>query len=158
MSSGATREVILRTSPKITLVGAGGMSFGPAMVNDVVHTPELRGARLMLHDVNAERLRRAHQFAAKLNASAGAPVVLDSSTDAGEALDGADFVLSSAEFGRFEFWKQDYEIPNRHGARQINGENGGPGAVFHSLAQHQEHTEHLRRASRSTAPTRSSST
>ena len=109
------------------------MSFGPAMVNDVVHTPELRGARLMLHDVNAERLQRAYQFAAKLNASAGAPVVLDYSTDPGEALDGADFVLSSAEFGRFEFWKQDFEIPNRYGARQINGENGGPGAVFHSL-------------------------
>jgi alpha-galactosidase len=120
-------------APKITLVGAGGMSFGPAMVNDVVHTPELRGARLMLHDVNAERLQRAYQFAAKLNASAGAPVVLDCSTDAGEALDGADFVLSSAEFGRFEFWRQDFEIPNRYGARQINGENGGPGAVFHSL-------------------------
>lgn len=103
------------------------------MVNDVVHTPELRGARLMLHDVNPDRLQRAYQFAAKLNASAGAPVVLDHSTEPGEALDGADFVLSSAEFGRFEFWKQDFEIPNRWGARQINGENGGPGAVFHSL-------------------------
>ena len=78
-------------------------------------------------------MQRAYQFAAKLNASAGAPVVLDRSTDAGEALDGADFVLSSAEFRRFEFWRQDFEIPNRHGARQINGENGGPGAVFHSL-------------------------
>jgi alpha-galactosidase len=120
-------------SPKITLVGAGGMSFGPAMVNDVVHTPELRDARLVLHDLDAQRLRRAYQFAAKLNAAAGAPVVLEHSTDPAEALDGADFVLSSAEFGRFEFWKQDYEIPNRHGARQINGENGGPGAVFHSL-------------------------
>lgn len=120
-------------TPKITLVGAGGMSFGPAMVNDVVHTPELRGAQLVLHDVNDERLQRAYQFAAKLNASAGAPVVLGRSTDAGEALDGADFVLSSAEFQRFECWKQDYEIPNKHGARQINGENGGPGAVFHSL-------------------------
>jgi alpha-galactosidase len=103
------------------------------MVNDVVHTPELRGARLVLHDVDAERLRRAYQFAAKLNASAGAPVLLDCSTEPGEALDGADFVLSSAEFGRFEFWKQDFEVPNRYGARQINGENGGPGAVFHSL-------------------------
>lgn len=123
----------MSTSPKITLVGAGGMSFGPAMVNDVVHTPELRGARLVLHDVNADRLQRAYQFAAKLNAAAGAPAILDHSTDPGEALDGADFVMSSAEFGRFEFWRQDYEIPNRFGARQINGENGGPGAVFHSL-------------------------
>ena len=123
----------MSTSPKITLVGAGGMSFGPAMVNDVVHTPELRGARLMLHDVNAERLQRAYQFAAKLNASAGAPVVLDSSTDAGEALVAAAFVLSSAEFDRFAYWKQDFEIPNRYGGRQINGENGSPGGVFPSV-------------------------
>jgi alpha-galactosidase len=121
------------SAPKITLVGAGGMSFGPTMVNDVVHTRRLRGSRLVLHDVDSERLQRAYQFAAKLNAAAGAPVRLDFSTDPAEALDGADFVLSSAEFGRFEHWRQDYEVPNRHGARQINGENGGPGAVFHSL-------------------------
>jgi alpha-galactosidase len=121
------------SAPKITLVGAGGMSFGPTMVNDVVHTRRLRGSRLVLHDVDPERLQRAYQFAAKLNAAAGAPVRLDFSTDPAEALDGADFVLSSAEFGRFEHWRQDYEVPNRHGARQINGENGGPGAVFHSL-------------------------
>ena len=74
------------------------MSFGPTMVNDVVHTSRLHGARLMLHDVNPERLERAYRFACKLNASAGAPVVLDYSTDPGEALQGADFVLSSAEF------------------------------------------------------------
>ncbi|MBL0205804.1 MAG: hypothetical protein IPQ14_16130 [Candidatus Microthrix sp.] len=109
------------------------MSFGPTMVNDVVHTAGLSGARLVLHDVNRERLDRAYRFAAKLNASSGAPVILDRTTDPAEALTGADFVLSSAEFGRFEHWRQDYEIPNRHGARQITGENGGPGAVFHSL-------------------------
>ena len=75
---GAGREEEMTVDgPKITLIGAGGMSFGPAMVNDVVHTPALRGALLVLHDVNPERLQRAYQFAAKLNASAGAPVVLD---------------------------------------------------------------------------------
>jgi alpha-galactosidase len=119
--------------PQITLVGAGGMSFGPTMVNDVIRTPELAGARLVLHDVDEQRLRRAYAFASKLNAAAGAPVRLDLSTDAAAALDGADFVLSSAEFGRFQYRRQDYEVPNRHGARQINGENGGPGAVLHSL-------------------------
>lgn len=127
------QTVRMSTAPKITLVGAGGMSFGPAMVNDIVHTPALRGARLVLHDLDPDRLQRAYQFAAKLNAAAGAPAMLDMSTDPGEALDGADFVLSSAEHGRFRYWRQDYEIPNRYGARQINGENGGPGAVFHSL-------------------------
>jgi alpha-galactosidase len=120
-------------APTITLVGAGGMSFGPTMVNDVVHTPALAGARLVLHDVNEDRLSRAYAFASKLNAAAGAPIRLDYSTDPAAALDGADYVISSAEFRRFETWRQDYEIPNRYGATQINGENGGPGAVFHSL-------------------------
>jgi alpha-galactosidase len=120
-------------SPKITLVGAGGLSFGPTMVNDVIHTPALAGSRLMLHDVNAQRLERAYRFAAKLNVGKGAPVILEYSTDPAEALTGADFCLSSAEFGRFEYWRQDYEIPRRYGATQVNGENGGPGAVFHSL-------------------------
>ncbi len=121
------------TQPKITLVGAGGMSFGPTMVNDVVHTPALAGSRLLLHDVDETRLLRAYRFAAKLNAASGAPIILDYTTDPAAAFDGADFCLTSAEFGRFRYWRQDFEIPNRYGARQINGENGGPGAVFHSL-------------------------
>lgn len=119
--------------PKITLIGAGGLSFGPTMVNDVIHTPELAGARLVLHDIDPARLARAHRFAARLNAASGAPIVLEQETDAARALEGADFCISSAEHGRFPYWKQDYEIPRRHGSTQINGENGGPGAVFHSL-------------------------
>jgi alpha-galactosidase len=121
------------SSPNITLIGAGGLSFGPTMVNDVIHTPALAGSRLMLHDVNAQRLLRAYRFAAKLNAGRGNPVTLAYSTDPAAALAGADFCLSSAEFGRFEYWRQDYAIPRRYGATQVNGENGGPGAVFHSL-------------------------
>ena len=101
---------ITAEAPKITMVGAGGMSFGPTMVNDVVHTAGLSGARLVLHDVNRERLDRAYRFAAKLNASSGAPVILDRTTDPAEALTGADFVLSSAEFGRFEHWRQDLSL------------------------------------------------
>ena len=119
--------------PKITLVGAGGLSFGPTMVNDVIHTRALAGSRLVLHDVNEQRLQRAYRFAAKLNAGSGTPVRLECTADPGEAFDGADYCVSSAEFGRFRYWRQDYEIPKRYGATQVNGENGGPGAVFHSL-------------------------
>lgn len=119
--------------PKVTLVGAGGLSFGPTMVNDVIHTSSLAGSRLVLHDVNGRRLERAYRFAARLNAANGSPVVLEQQTDPAGALDGADFVIASAEFGRFDYWRQDYGIPRRYGATQINGENGGPGAVFHSL-------------------------
>ena len=79
-------------APKITMVGAGGMSFGPTMANDVIHTRSLRGARLMLHDLNPERLERAYQFANKLNAASGSPILIDRSTDAEAALSRSDRV------------------------------------------------------------------
>lgn len=119
--------------PRIVMVGAGGMSFGPTMASDVVHTPALRGAHLVLHDLNPVRLDRAHRFAERLNAAAGSPVTVERTSDPARAFTGADFVISSAELGRFEHWHQDYEVPLRHGATHIMGENGGPGAVFHSL-------------------------
>ncbi|MBD3339256.1 MAG: alpha-glucosidase, partial [Candidatus Lokiarchaeota archaeon] len=34
---------------------------------------------------------------------------------------------------RFELWDQDHKIPCELGNRQVFGENGGPGGLFHSL-------------------------
>ncbi|MBK6312417.1 MAG: hypothetical protein IPF42_18250 [Candidatus Microthrix sp.] len=82
---------------KITMVGGGRhVSTG----GDGRRRQSTRGAarpRLVLHDVNAERLGRAYRFAAKLNAAGGAPIVLlDRTVDSAAALEVADFVLSSA--------------------------------------------------------------
>ncbi len=119
--------------PKICLIGAGGMSFGPVMVLDAVNARRLRGATLMLHDISAERLEVTRKFAVRVNERRGSPITVEASTDPAEAMTGADFCLTSAEVGRWPHWIEDYEIPCRHGATQITGENGGPGAVFHSL-------------------------
>jgi alpha-galactosidase len=122
-----------RAGPKICLIGAGGMSFGPVMVLDAINTRRIRGATMMLHDVSPERLEVARRFAERVNERNGSPITIKASLDPGEALSGADFCLTSAEVGRWQHWIEDYEIPVRHGATQITGENGGPGAVFHSL-------------------------
>ena len=119
--------------PKICLVGAGGMSFGPVMVLDAINTRRVRGATMMLHDVDPGRLAVARRFAERANRRNGNPIRIETSLDPAEALTGADFCLTSAETGRWQHWAEDYEIPNRHGATQLTGENGGPGAVFHSL-------------------------
>jgi len=119
--------------PKICLVGAGGMSFGPVMVIDAVKTRRVRGATMMLHDVDPARLEVARKFATRVNERNGSPITIEASLDPAEALEGADFCLTSAEVGRWQHWIEDYEVPVRYGATQITGENGGPGAVFHSL-------------------------
>jgi alpha-galactosidase len=117
----------MQRRPKICLVGAGGISFGPLMVNDVIHSAGLRGAQMMLHDVDPQRLEMAYRLASRMNAAKGSPVRLDWSLDPAEAMTGADFCLISAEVKRWPYWHQDYEVPLRHGATHITGENGGPG-------------------------------
>ena len=119
--------------PRICLVGAGGMSFGPVMVIDAVKTRRVGGATMVLHDIDPNRLEVARRFAERINGRNGSPIQIETSTEPSEALEGADFCLTSAEVGRWQHWIEDYEIPVRHGATQITGENGGPGAVFHSL-------------------------
>jgi alpha-galactosidase len=129
MSSGAADV----SGPKICLIGAGGMSFGPSMVNDCIKTPSLRGATLMLHDVSDARLERVLRGARRLNEATGGIVSVEASVDPAEAMAGAHYCLVSTEIDRFPRWVEDYEVPRRYGSTQINGENGGPGAVFHSL-------------------------
>lgn len=118
---------------KIVLVGAAGMSFGPVMVHDAVHSDKIRGCELVMMDIDQKHLDDCFAAAERLNTAAGNPIRLSKSTVIAEALDGADFVLMSVEKSRFKFWKQDYEIPVLHGSTQIMGENGGPGGLFHSL-------------------------
>jgi len=109
------------------------MSFGPVMVLDAINTRRTRGATMVLHDISAERLEVAERFAHRTNERNGSPITVEASTDPAEAMAGADFCLTSAEVGRWPHWVEDYEIPRRYGSTQITGENGGPGAVFHSL-------------------------
>ena len=123
----------MQNDPKITLIGAGGMSFGPVMVLDAINSPKLRGALMMLHDINAEKLDVVYNLARRLNEKSGNPIRIERTLDPAVAMTGAHFCLMSTEVGRFPYWKQDYEIPLQHGATHITGENGGPGAVFHSL-------------------------
>ncbi len=123
----------MEAGPKITLIGAGGLSFGPVMVLDAINSPKLRGARLMLHDIDPKKLDVVDALARRLNEKHGSPIRIERTLDPAAALDGAEFCLMSTEVGRFRYWRQDYEIPLRHGATHITGENGGPGAVFHSL-------------------------
>jgi alpha-galactosidase len=120
-------------APRICLIGAGGMSFGPVMVLDAINSKKIRGATMVLHDISPEKLGAATRLAERLNEKCGHPIRIESSLDPGEAMTGADFCLVSAEVGRWPYWIQDYEVPSRYGATHITGENGGPGAVFHSL-------------------------
>ena len=121
-------------SKRIVLIGAGSAQFGIGTIADILRSKELEGSAIILHNINPDSLemvRRACQMAieeTKLDFS------VEATASRPNALKGADYIIISIEVGdRFKLWEQDYEIPRKYGNKQIYGENGGPGGLFHSL-------------------------
>lgn len=119
---------------KIVLIGAGSHSFGTSMLRDLFHAREtLAGSTITLVDVNPAALRLMTGVAERLNAATGCPFVIEANTERTAALPGADFVIISVAVQRNQRWKLDFDIPLKHGVKQVLGENGGPGGLFHAM-------------------------
>lgn len=119
--------------PRIVLIGAGSSEFGYNSVLDAANLEALRGCNLVLHDIDAERLETMGSLAKKMVEETGSKIELEWTVDREEALTDADFVVLSIAVDRMNRWRMDLEIPFRHGIKQVIGENGGPGGLFHTL-------------------------
>ncbi|MFX0136678.1 MAG: hypothetical protein ACFFDN_23780 [Candidatus Hodarchaeota archaeon] len=118
---------------KIVLVGAGSTSFGPAMFNDIFLSDILKGSTIVLHDINKEKLELIYELLQTENERSNFKFNLERTSNRTQALKDADFIINSIEVGnRMKLWRQDYEIPRKHGSTQILGECGGPGGTFHA--------------------------
>lgn len=120
--------------PRIVLIGAGSAQFGFDMLGDVFQSEVLDGAHVVLHDIDATALERVHKAGEAFIEHNGIGVTISSTTSRPEALAGADYCVIAIEVGdRFALWEQDRTIPQQYGMRQVFGENGGPGGLFHSM-------------------------
>ncbi len=119
---------------KIVLIGAGSLQFGLGSVGDIVKREALEGSTICLHDINAEALDLAYQACKSAIETRKLNFDIESTTNRPDALKNATFIINAIEITpRFELWDQDYEIPRKFGNKQIFGENGGPGGMFHSM-------------------------
>lgn len=120
----------------IAIIGAGSASFGPTTLATIIREPALRGSQLSLIDLNEKSLATIVRVAERMNAEWGAEMTIRASTDRRDLLPGAKFVVVSIEVPpRETLWRQDWEIPLKHGLRQPYGENGGPGGLMHACRQ-----------------------
>ncbi|MFX1456626.1 MAG: hypothetical protein ACFFDB_14725 [Promethearchaeota archaeon] len=118
---------------RIVLVGAGSVSFGLPTFNDLFLNKELDGSTIVLHDINKEKLEMVYELLLAENARFNNKFNIEMTIDRQKAFMDADFIISSIEVGdRMELWRQDYEIPRKHGSTQILGECGGPGGTIHA--------------------------
>ena len=120
---------------KIVLVGAGSREFGPASIRDILLSDPLcdGGIEIVLVDIDPSGLPRASDYAQAVAERMGRSATIKSTTQVADALPGADAVILSIEINRYFYWAQDFHVPRAFGFRQIYGENGGPGGLFHAL-------------------------
>ena len=119
---------------KIVLIGAGSAQFGFGTLGDIFSSTVLKGSEVDLVDTNGDALKIVQKTTEAFIEREKLDFSIKATTDRKEVLPGADFVISSIEVGnRFELWDQDWTIPLQYGIRQVYGENGGPGGIFHAL-------------------------
>lgn len=134
----------MNKNPKITIIGAASTTFGPKVLRDILNHPRLWGSTYNFVDVNEERLEVYDKLARKTNEIIKKPNSIKSTTDRRQALPDSDYVIISVDTGHYKTWEKDFTIPNNNGYRQVQGELGGPGGLFHSLRQIPIHLEIVR--------------
>src|SRR3954449_9969125 len=115
--------------PKIAFIGAGSTVFTRNLVGDVLSVPELAGdTTFALMDIDAERLRASERVTRGLGARH-----VDATLDRREALDGADYVVTSFQVGGLPSTRIDFDVPKRFGLRQTIGDTLGVGGISRAL-------------------------
>ncbi|NCC63511.1 MAG: alpha-glucosidase [Spirochaetia bacterium] len=119
---------------RIVLVGAGSAMFGGGAIGDICKSKALEGSTIVLHDINPNALSSMEQTSKKYISDYHLDYNVEATVDRKQALAGADFCIISIEVGdRYALWETDWHVPLQFGIKQVYGENGGPGGIFHAL-------------------------
>jgi alpha-galactosidase len=118
---------------KIAMIGAGSLVFCKTLMSDFLATPALRGSEYRLMALTHTRLDKMHAFVQRMIDDNQVEATVVSTTDRREALRGADYVVVMLQAGGVEEFRQDCEIPLKHGVDQCLGDTLGPGGVFRAL-------------------------
>ena len=115
---------------KIVLIGAGSHVFSKHLVTDILTYPELRDSTITLMDIAAEPLVLITDYARKIVEQNGFTTRIESTTNRQEALDGADYVLTTIKVGDWQP-SSAKSVSEYHGVELGRGDTLGAGGVFY---------------------------
>jgi alpha-galactosidase len=118
---------------KITLIGAGSLVFTRNLCNDILLTPALQDSTIMLMDIDATRLERSRDVVEAMIQKRGVHAQVCATLDRREAVQDAQYVITTFQQGGLEAYTLDIEIPRKYGVEQCVGDTLGPGGVFRGL-------------------------
>ncbi|GIT79590.1 alpha-glucosidase/alpha-galactosidase [Leifsonia sp. LS1] len=119
--------------PQIVFLGAGSVVFTRQLLADLFRFDDLPSLRIVLHDIDAERLHVAQGTAEHVAERFGRTAEIVATLDRREALAGADFVINMIQVGGIDATRVDLEVPAAAGLLQTIGDTTGVGGVFRAL-------------------------
>ncbi|MDQ1461038.1 MAG: hypothetical protein QOI08_2522 [Actinomycetota bacterium] len=120
-------------APRIVIVGGGSYQWVPKLLIDLVNTPSLAAAEIVLCDIDPAPLEPMADFVRHVVGLKGVGMTVTTTTDQRAALPGADYVVVTISTGGFASMRHDLEVPERHGIKQSVGDSVGPGGIMRAL-------------------------
>jgi alpha-galactosidase len=118
---------------KITFIGAGSLVFTRNLCNDILLAPALQDSTIMLMDIDPVRLEQSRQIVQAIADKRKLPARIEAATDRAQAIQGADYIVTTFQQGGLEAYQYDIEIPRKYGVEQCVGDTLGPGGIFRAL-------------------------
>ena len=126
---------------KIVCLGAGSLYYKRAIA-DIVENGDLAGAELTLYDLDFEKSERMAAMGRRLAEKAGNRFTIRPTRTLADAIDGADFAVSSIGGSGAEMTRRVYEssyhsadvrICAKYGIQQVVGDTCGPAGMMMGL-------------------------
>lgn len=120
--------------PKIAFIGAGSTIFMRSLIGDVLQMEGLKGAHVALMDIDQVRLDQSAAVGSRMVEALDVPATFSTHLSQREALEGADFVITSFQTGGYDPCTiTDFEVPKQFGLRQTIGDTVGIGGIMRAL-------------------------
>lgn len=128
-------------SRKIVCLGGGSLYF-PRLLNDVALEEDLADTEVVLYDLDLEKIEIMAEFGRRLARSTGGALRIRATTDLADALEDADFAISSiggsgasftANVYESRYHSADMHISARYGIHQVIGDTCGPAGLMMGL-------------------------
>ena len=116
---------------KIVLLG-GGSTFFRTVVGELDITQDLDGSDVVFYDKDKTYMEILARYGQRAAEQTGMDLRISWTTDLAEAVDGADFAISSIGVSGPDrkYHELDITIPAKYGIYQTTGDTTGPGGLF----------------------------
>ena len=116
---------------KLTIIGAGSLTFARTLFSDIMHVKELRGLEVAFTDINRDNLDMVTRLCQRDLEANGIKTKIFATTDRREALKGARYIVNCVRIGGLEAFETDIDIPLKYGVDQCVGDTLCIGGVMY---------------------------